>query len=317
MKSISDFLKADDFEVISRALKVCCGQLFCPPANTTCRTIFTPHLQILSYFPDLSHVRLGSLCTQSLNLLINNPLNIKKLKTGNLMSILSDLADHEEANINQTASMILDTLSDSVNCNEAEVGKPAALADITNVAAVAAPAHASSAAAPTPSKRAATYLSTIVFSVPALANNAAIGLRVDKLLVTQSGVVSASIDQARNRVTVYSSAFTKDRCQPLLDVLETAGFAATVIDPAGAAAATVASAAVAGKENSGRGYLDASQFGSASATPRKGGSLAMAVYREANEDASLQARVARKQVADKQQEQKQQGLVGRLSSWFW
>ncbi len=257
--------------------------------------------------------------TQSLNLLINNPLNIKKLKTGNLMSILSDLADHEEANINQTASMILDTLSDSVNCNEAEAGKSAALADITNVAAVAAPAHVSSAAAPTPSKRAATYLSTIVFSVPALANNAAIGLRVDKLLVTQSGVVSASIDQARNRVTVYSSAFTKDRCQPLLDVLEASGFSATVIDPAAAAAATAASASatVAGKENPGRGYLDASQFGSASATPRKGGSLAMAVYREANEDASLQARVARKQVADKQQEQKQQGLVGRLSSWFW
>ena len=253
---------------------------------------------------------------QSLNLLINNPLNIKKLKTGSLMSILSDLADHEEANINQTASMILDTLSDSVNCNEAEVAKPAALADITNVAAVAAPAHASSAAAPTPSKRAATYLSTIVFSVPALANNAAMGMRVDKLLVTQSGVVSASVDQARNRVTVYSSAFTKDRCQPLLDVLEASGFSATVIDPAAGVAATAASSTVAkaGKEN---GYLDASQFGSVSATPRKGGSLAMAVYREANEDASLQARVARKQVADKQQEQKQQGLVGRLSSWFW
>ena len=172
----------------------------------------------------------------------------------------------------------------------------------------------------TPAKRAATYLNTIVLSIPSIAHSASLGVRIDKLLVTQQGVVSVSIDHAQNRATVYSSLYSKERCSPLLSALEAAGFKAAVYEPPALAPASAAApaAALAGKHNKeNAGYLDASQFANASATPRKGGSLAMAVYRDANEDASLQARVARKQVAEKQQEQKQQGIVGRLSSWFW
>jgi hypothetical protein len=66
------------------------------------------------------------------------------------------------------------------------------------------------------------------------------------------------------------------------------------------------------KEN---GYLDAAQFSGASG-PRKG-SLAMAVYQDVNADASLTARLARKQEEKKKEEQSQKSLVGRLTSWFW
>jgi hypothetical protein len=236
-------------------------------------------------------------------LLSNNPLNVKKIKTGAMMLLLTELSEHDEASINQTASIILDNLADCVNGED--VVEPS-----SSISAPVAPAPPA-----TPAKRSATYLNTIVLSIPSLGNSAAMGVRVDKLLVTQSGIVSVSIDHAQNRATIYSSAYSKDTCGPILMVLDNAGFKASVYEPAPLASATAA--VKANKENS--GYLDASQFANASvgATPRKGGSLAMAVYREANEDSSLQARVARKQTADKLQEQKQQSLVGRLSSWFW
>jgi hypothetical protein len=257
--------------------------------------------------------------SQSLNLLSNNPLNIKKLRTATLLSLLSELSEHDDANINQTASIILDNLTDCVNGDEDESAAPVSAAPVApSVASSAASASASSSASASISAagatRKSTYLNTITLAVPALAHSASLGVAVDRLLVTQPGVVSASVDHMHNRVTVYSSTYTKDSCTPLLTVLESAGFPSTVLNY-DAAAAAAGGAAGASKENAGAGYLNAAQFAQGGSGSNKG--LAMAVYREANQDASLAARTARKQVEQKQQEQKQQGLVSRLSSWFW
>ena len=190
---------------------------------------------------------------QSLTLLSANPLNVKKLKTGALLAILSELSDHDDCNINQQASVVMDNLTDCVN------------EDASAMQAITAP---SAAAAVPPPKKAATYLHTIPMAIPTICNSAQQGLLIEKLLVKQTGVVSCSIDILHNRCTIYSSLFNSAQCAPLLAVLETAGFPATI-----EGAAPLGGKAAVGKENS--GYLNADQFANASTGPRKG-SLAMA-----------------------------------------
>ncbi len=156
-----------------------------------------------------------------MNLLSNNPLNIKKLKTGALLALLAELSEHDDAIINQTASMILDNLNDSVNAGLDDFeGAPAASAAEAAVAATAAAAPPAVMAPASTTKKSATYLNTIPFTVASLKGSASQGAVLEKMLVKQAGVVSVSVDTAHNRITVYSNVFVKDQCAPLLAALD-------------------------------------------------------------------------------------------------
>jgi hypothetical protein len=158
---------------------------------------------------------------QSLNLLSNNPLNIKKLKTGALLALLAELSEHDDTIINQTASMILDNLNDSVNAGLDDFEVPAASAAEAAVAATAAATSTCTVMMPaTTTKKSATYLNTIPLTIASLKGSAAQGAVLEKMLVKQAGVVSVSVDAAHNRITVYSNMFFKDQCAPLLAALD-------------------------------------------------------------------------------------------------
>lgn len=136
---------------------------------------------------------------------------------------------------------------------------------------------------------------------------------IDKLLVTQSGVVSVSIDIRSDKLTIYSSVFTRETAQPLLTLLTSRGYVASLAD-------VPSTSENVNTGNQKTGYLNASGDKAGATTGTTGSkapSLALAVYQQANQDSSLAARVARKNIQQKQQQEEQKSIIGRITSLFW
>ena len=193
------------------------------------------------------------------------------------MLLLADLQDHDNADISFDATQVIDALTAAANSLPEQTGYMVAPSNGCNPVS--------------------TYLNTIHLSIPNVnfsTTNAAI---VDKLILSQPGVVSVSVDAVTNRATLYSNKYSNANCSVITTALANAGYPAT--------AANSASSSSANSEN---GYVNYPGV-----PLKQKGSLALAVYKDVGgaPKPKTNAKVPLAPAAANK------GIVGSLTSWFW